>query len=77
MAQLNVAKLFVDNNSTEDVIKHLASSLKMNRSIANGGIDTQNPYQAGYALCNVDYAINILSALDEKLNGKKEPTMVQ
>lgn len=77
MAKVDSSRLIVDNHSTEEVINYLTLLLKTNRIVVSDGVASQNAYQIGCVLCNVENALNVLEALDEKLNGKKEATVVQ
>lgn len=75
--KINSAKLVVDNHSTEEVVEYLTEAMKLNRSCSTDAVLNQNVAQMGVSLCNIQYIESILVALNEKLNGKKEKTVVQ
>lgn len=77
MAKVSPSKLIVDNYSTEEVIDYVVTALKTNMNLSAEAASDQNNFQIGCALCNVDYVYHVLYALNEKLNGKKEATVVQ
>lgn len=75
--KINYGKLVIDNYSTEEIIHYCRENLKIVRQMAEEGIDSQNAYNIGVALAGMVNLEVVLASLDEKLNGKKERTVVQ
>lgn len=76
MAKINSSKLIVDNYSTEEVIRYTSILLQTGDAIMAKAISGQNLAYAGSAGMTYTQATAILDALDEKLNGKKQATVV-
>lgn len=74
---MDAAKYTVQHFSTEEIIASVVSLLKGGRKTMTRGIMEQNIGYAGMASADYYQAEKILEALDQKLNGKKEATVVQ
>lgn len=77
MAKIEMAKLVVDKYSTNEIIEFLANEIPKIRYTAEEGMAQQNLALIGVTMGNYAKVEAILYHLNEKLNGKKEPTVVQ
>lgn len=76
MAKIDVAKKLVDDIATEDIINlvlnlHIGAKSKMRLAE-----EQQNLAYMGEAKISYEWAEQVLSALYEKMNGKKIPTVL-
>lgn len=77
MAKINSVELLVDNYDTKEVINYAASLLKAGDILMAQALKEQNLGYAGAASMTYTQATGVLEVLNEKLNGKKEATVVQ
>lgn len=77
MAKIDVSKLVVDNYSTEEIIDFLSKQAKIVSAALSAALEGGNLAAAGCQTANILILSRILQLLDEKLNGKKEATVVQ
>lgn len=77
MAEISISKILVDNYNTQEVVRYTVSLLKAADLIMSKALAEENLGYAGAASMTYTQAVGILGALDEKLNGKKEKTVIQ
>ena len=77
MAKITAHELLVKELSTQEVVEAAWGVVKGTHMILTQAIDDQNLGKAGEAKQTAYQAMQLLECLNEKLNGKKEPTVVQ
>ena len=77
MAKITAHELLFKELSTQEVVEAAWGVVKGTHMILTQAIDDQNLGKAGEAKQTVYQAMQLLERLNEKLNGKKEPTVVQ
>lgn len=77
MVKIDLCDLAIKDFSTEEVISYIVALNKVARISINKGIIEQNLGLAGQASSIYSQSEALIEALDQKLNGKKEKTVVQ
>lgn len=76
MAQVDVNKIIINDYSTDEVLKTIVSLHATGKAQLMKSITEQNLGWAGAAMQSYAQAESLAKALSEKLNGKKQATVV-
>lgn len=76
MDKINFGKLAVDNYSTEDIIKWLHNASKRELLAMMESVGEGNLGLIGSTLSQLSLIVGVIQSLDEKVNGKKEGTVL-
>lgn len=76
MKKLDIGELVNDNYSMDEVVEYLAASLPTTVKALTEGITAQNWGAIGAANAQLANLTTITNSLNEKVNGKKEGTVL-
>lgn len=76
MKKIDFGKLAVDNLKQEEIIAWLSNALTQQTATMLDGLSSGNIGIVGAAISQLSTITGVAQALDEKVNGKKEPTVV-
>lgn len=77
MVKINIPQLVVDNYDINEIIESLNNNLQEVCVGLNKAVEANNMGSVGAWVTNVMTIYSIVHCLNEKLNGKKEATVVQ